>query len=415
MGPRSCCLALVAIAAIVPAMSRAQAPVVAVAPFEGRRSAPIRRLIARALRDRADVVSRRASNRAAAEAGLEGTSESGVRRFADAVNADLVVLGSVRGNARRARVRLVVRADDGEELASERFVYRRGRRGRTVLDDAVSSIWDRALAAWRALNAPAPVVEEVIDEPDDGPEPNAAPEDGLAVLAATVGITLRSRDSLVTLAMGGERRYSVPTYVELGLGLEVRPFAHEGHLGRGTYANAEIFHSVGLASEVDDPSTPMPVEGTSFLRFAVNVGWMAPAGEAVELGVGFGGGYDGYSIGTNRVLPSVEVAFLRPAARARVRFAEETLVLEIDVAYRAILGIGPVADSFGVDVATHGVDFAAGFTGNLIGIADLGFTWSARFSYVGYFMSYAGAPTDVAGTSGSEQAIRFALMVGWSF
>ena len=89
MGLRILCLALVAIATLAPARSEAQDPVVAVAPFEGRRSGPIRRLVARFLRDRADVVSRRASTRAAEEAGIGGTGEAGVREFCDIVNADM--------------------------------------------------------------------------------------------------------------------------------------------------------------------------------------------------------------------------------------------------------------------------------------------------------------------------------------
>lgn len=417
MSLRLLTLALAVITSLAPLTSRAQEPVVAVTPFAGRRAGAVTRLVGGALDDRVDLVSRGATTRAARSAGLEGTNDRGVRDLADALNADIVVLGEVSGTRRRTRVEIVMRSSDGAELASGNFVYRGGARGRRDLETEVASIWDRALAAWRALSAPAPVERAIRDEPqeDTVEESSEAPQDGLAVLALTAGLTVRSRDTFVSLTGGGERRYSVPAYVELGFGLEVRPFAGEGHLGRGIYLNGDFANSVGLASQVEDPTMPTPVGGTNFLRFGIHAGWLAPIGAVVELGVGFGGGYDGYMIDMNPILPSVEVGYLRPAARARIRLAQESLVLEIDLAYRAILGVGALASSFGVEIDAHGVDFGLGLTGNLFRVAELGFTWSARFSYVGYFVSFAGAATDEAGTSGSEQAIRFAFMVGWSF
>ena len=417
MSVRLLSLALAAIVSLAPLRGWAQDPVVAVAPFAGRRAGPVTRLVGSTLDDRADLVSRGATTRAARSAGLEGTNERGVSDLADTLNADIVVLGEVSGNRRRSGVEIVMRANDGAELASGNFVYRAGARGQRDLASEVGSIWVRALAAGHRRSAPEPAERAIDEEPEDGAveEPSEAPQDGLAVLAITAGLTARSRDTFVSLTGGGERRYSVPAYVELGFGAEVRPFAHEGHLGRGLYVNGDFANSVGLASEVEDPTMPIPVEGTNFFRFGINAGWLAPIAPPVELGVGFGGGFDGYDIGTNVILPSVEVGYLRPAVRARIRLADETLVLEIDLAYRAVLGIGALASAFGDQVDAHGVDFGLGLTGNLFRVAELGFTWSARFSYVGYFVSFAGASTDEAGTSGSEQAIRFAFMIGWSF
>ncbi|MEZ5205371.1 MAG: hypothetical protein R2701_13620, partial [Acidimicrobiales bacterium] len=154
---------------------------------------------------------------------------------------------------------------------------------------------------------------------------------------------------------------------------------------------------------------------TNFARFQLVAGWMAPLADMVELGVGIGGGLDGFYFSANPILPTSEIAYIRAAARGRVRLMQETVVLELDLAYRGVLGTGDIAGAFGDGAETHGVDVGAGLTGNLAKVADLGFTWAVRFAYVGYFTSYSGTAADAQGTDGAEQSIRFTLLAGWSF
>ncbi|MCB9596366.1 MAG: hypothetical protein H6719_26830 [Sandaracinaceae bacterium] len=384
--------------------------------------------MASALRDRADVVSSRAASGAARNANIEGIGATGISDFADAVNAQIAIVGEVEvtGGGRRRRhrrrspstrtVRMVAYAASGEELARAEFSPPAGRRGNDEIDQESQALYGRAQTAWDALHAAPPPEPEPEHhwEPEPEPEePSEAPQDGLAFLSAWVGLVIRTRDALVTLAAPGERRYGA-TYAELGLAAELRPFASEAHLGRGTFVTFDFFHSVGLGSVVDDPAMSS-VDSTNFARLQLMAGWMAPLGDVVELGVGIGGGFEGYYFAPNPVLPTTEIAYIRPAARGRVRLLEETVVLELDLAYRAVLGTGDIAGSFGQDAETHGVDVGAGLTGNLSRIADLGFTWAVRFHYVGYFMSYAGVASDAQGTSGAEQSVRFTILAGWSF
>jgi hypothetical protein len=116
------------------------------------------------------------------------------------------------------------------------------------------------------------------------------------------------------------------------------------------------------------------------------------------------------------VLPSAEYVSVRPAVRGRFRLAQETAVLEVEAAYRGVAGSGDIRPAFGADGDTHGFDVGVGIGGNLHKIAGLGFSWSLRFDYVGYVMSFDGAATDPApGTNGTENAVLVTALVGWSF
>lgn len=401
---------------------------VAVAPLDGRGGNIVSRGIRNALEDRAVVVPAGEASDAAEAAGISGPSAEGVSRFADAVAAEIVLVGAVettggrrrrrrRRQATRAQVTLVAYDAGGQELSRSEFSYRAGARGRRALEREVGALFDQAVAAWEALHAapePAPepfVPEEPIEDPDPEPEPSEAPDDGLAIISGWLGFNVRTRDALIDLMMPGDRRYGA-TYVELGLAAEGRPFAREAGLLRGIYANADFYHSVGLGSVSDDGMTEV---STNFVRFQIMAGYLAQVIPELEIGGGFGGGYDGYHFGPNPIMPTVELGYLRPAARARIRFMRETFVLEVDLGYRGTLGVGAAGDSFGQDNETHGVDLGLGLTGNLYPLLDLGFTWAVRFFYVGYFTSYGGMANDVQGTSGAEQSVRFQIMAGWSW
>ncbi|MEC7520020.1 MAG: hypothetical protein VYE22_09155 [Myxococcota bacterium] len=402
----------------------ASAQSVAVAPFEGRASGAVERLVSRAIGDRADVVSRGRVRSAARRAGVEGTAEAGVADLARDVGADMVVQGSVSGPRRRMRVELVFRDAEGRELVRGDSQVARGRRAQRAFSRDVEQLFDRARAELEARQAEpepavepepiAPVASEAPVEPSAPAEP--APEDGLALVAVTAGAVIRTRDADVQLASGGHRGYELASgaYAELLAQAEVRPFAAESHLGRGLWIEAAFAHSVGLQSETSSGGTM--VETTNFLRFSAGAGFLLPADPMVEIGLGFGGGYDGYHLGSNVVLPTAEYGWLRPGLRARIRFLkDETLVLDAGAGYRAVLGVGALATSFGEQTESHGFDIGVGLTGNLLTVADLGLTWGARFDFVGYWTSFAGTAMDEPATSGAETSLRFTLVAGWSF
>lgn len=252
------------------------------------------------------------------------------------------------------------------------------------------------------------------------PPPAEAPQDGLAILSGTIGVTVRNRDAALDLAAGGHRTYSSGAYPEIALAVEARPFANDAHLGRGLYLQGSFGHSLGLRSVTEDldcTTDPAPAGcnvGTNFLRFAVGAGWLAPIEDIAEVGAGVTVGYDGYELAPNTVMPSAEYVYVRPGARGRIRLAREALVLDLEVAYRGVVGVGALATSFGEEAEAHGVDVGVGLGGNLFPVLDLGFTWAVRFDYVHYALSFAGAANDAPASGGSESSARVTLLVGWS-
>lgn len=395
----------------------AQQRATAVVPFEGRGADAMRRRVVQVLAEHADVIEAGRVDAAAAERGVRGTGEDGVVALASDVGAALVVQGSIEGSARAPRLTLVIRAADATVLANEAIRRERGRAGSDAFDARIVAVYQGAAAAYAASLAAAR--QEEVEEPEPvAPPPDAAPSDGLPLFVATAGLSIRNREAGFALSMGGRRRYDSGTFGELVLSVEARPFANAAHLGRGLFATFDFAHSVGFTSVVDDrdPSTPDPAVATNFARFYAGAGWLAPLGDVAEAGGGAGFGLDGYWLGAgNGVLPTAEYSYLRFAARGRIRFYREAAVLEMEIAYRAILGIGQLVPDFGNAWGVEGFDIGIGMTGTLLAISDLGFFWGARFDYVGYWLRFAGPALDAPVSAGSDGSIRVTLRVGWSF
>lgn len=390
--------------------AQAQEISIAVAPFRGRRAAPVTRVVAEALGERGTVVGTAETRRVARQAQVRGLDASAVPHLAEVLGADLVVLGEVRGPRRRTRVTVAIFTPDGTELGRGEVAYRPARR--TALTEEVHRLFDLGQIAVEALRAPPPPPEPM-PEPEPEPEAESVPDDGLAFLDITVGFVIRSRSAAVNIIGSGQRLYDAAPYAELTLAAELRPLAGQAHLGRGVFARGRFAHSVGLGSRVDDPM--MAAVKTNFLRFEVAAGWLGPVTPEVEVGVALGGGLDGYFLAPNPALPTTEIGYVRPAARARIRLAEETLVLDAHLGYRGVVGLGALGRAFGEGAETHGVDVGLGLTGHLLRLAELGLRWRVLLEYVGYFTSFSGRAADAAATSGSEESLRLTIDVGWSF
>lgn len=409
---------------LLPSIAAAQErPATAVAPFEGRLAPTMRRAVERALEEQAAVIDADQVREAAEEHEVSGLEVEGVPELARAVGARLVVQGNVRGSRRSQTIDLVVRGADGRELARGSAPYRRGRRFAARFERAVRRVFAEALDAMPAGGSEPIERDEAPPPIDEEPErpPSVLPADGLALATIHAFVTLRGRSARIDFASSAPRIYESGPYPELGLALELRPFANDSHLGRGIFVNAAFAHSVGLGSSVDSPECmAMPnmagcQVGTNFARFMAGAGFLGPIGDVVELGAGLWGGFDGYYLGTNTVLPTAEYAFVRPAVRGRIRLMQETIVIDAEVAYRGVVGVGDLAAAFGSGWGAHGVDVGAGLGGNLLVAAGLGFSWAVRFEYVGYFLTFSDAAMDEQAESGGESAFRLAVMAGWSF
>lgn len=408
------------------AADHVRAQTIAVAPFAGRRSSVVRRMASRALPRGVEQVRTRSADRVARRAGVEGLAESGVAAFAVEVGADLVLQGRISGRRSSSVVELLFRAADGTELVRGEVEWRRaGRRFRRELQLQLERLYEQATVALDAHLAPPPEPEPsppepapepfVFEEPPTVEEEPAAQDDtdGLALFAATAGLAIRTRTTDIRLTGGGRRRYATNSgvYPELLVAVEGRPFANDSHLGRGLFIRGLFAHSIGLLSETQLGA----VVSSNFLRLGLHAGFMVPLGELVELGLSFGAGFDGYYLGSNDVLPDAEYMWLRPGVRARFRLMQETVVVELDAAYRAVLSEGELRRAFGEEGDAHGVDVGFGVGGNLLEGMDVGLTWAIRASYVSYFMSFDGMANAATGESGVEESIRVSLSAGYSF
>ena len=410
---------LTALLAIGGQTAEAQAPVtVGIVPFDGRAATVAEQLVARALRTDhtvlgADDVRELAEHQNIA---LDGSLQASAA-LARAGGLNLLVRGEVTGR-RRPNLRLVVTDADGDELARQTLRLGRGRRSARRIRRRLRALVAEAIEVWRqrptspASEAPPAAAEPATTVPA---VPRTSDDDSARAtyLTLTAGVSLRTRDASIELEDGTARRYASGAYPAAAISAELRPMAGEEHLGRGLFIGAMFGHSLGLSSQSPDDASEI---GTNFVRVAADVGWLLAIDPSLELGVAFGARYDGYLLGPNPVLPSAEYLSLRPAARARVRLWDETIVFEAELGYRGVLTLGTLGSTFAQQSGGHGLDLGAQLGGHLLGPASLGLCWALRVEYVSYWLSFGGAATTgPTATSGREEAVRLTGSVGWAF
>ena len=286
---------------------------------------------------------------------------------------------------------------------------RGGAAGRRAIAAALDALLDTALASLPPDRPrERPVSEAPPPPPPPEPEPASFGEDP-AVLTIVVTGTVRSRSATIHLADSSVRTYDASPYFELGGRVELRPLAHEQSYARGVFAYADVAGALGLSSRRSDGMS-FP---TSFYRLGISVGYLVPVGEVVEVGAGFGGGWDAYQLADNQTMPTVEYPYLRPAVRARFRVMGETVVIGLEGGYRALLGREGLSSAFGVDGASFGWD--AG--GSLSGTLDFGLVYAIEAGFTQYQHSFVeGSSWFIGqGTQGTDGGYRFAAAVGYAF
>lgn len=249
--------------------------------------------------------------------------------------------------------------------------------------------------------------------------PSAAPELARAqptepepIVVAHVGAALRSRNLGISFPDGTRRGYDILAYAELMGQVEARPLvtlADEEALLAGMFARAHFAHSLELDSQVNGSAVE-----TRFLRMGLDVGWLFPVDDEVELGLGFGFVFDGYYLSANALMPATEYLALRPTFRYRHDLLETLFVLELEGAYRGVVGFGGLNGAFGEDTEVHGFDLSAAIVGDLR-TEGAGFAYGVRFTWVTYLLFFSGAATSGAASDGGEHSARLEGFLGWAF
>lgn len=241
----------------------------------------------------------------------------------------------------------------------------------------------------------------------------AQPTEPEPIVTAWVGASVRSRNLSVGFPNGSSRGYDILAYPELLGRVEARPLVtlaeDEGELLAGMFARAHFAHSL----ELDSQNAGAAVE-TRYLRLGLDVGWLFPVDDAIELGLGFGFVFDGYYLGPNALIPSAEYLALRPTLRFRHDLLDTLFVLELEAAYRGVVGFGGLNGAFGEDAEVHGFDVSAAIVGDLR-TEGVGFSYGVRFTWVTYLLFFSGAASDGAASEGGEHSARLEALLGWAF
>jgi hypothetical protein len=389
-------------------------PACAVAPFEGSAGPVLRRSFARALEESGFV-------RVIPEDQVDGGAPDAIART---VGADLVITGEVSGSRRARRVDLVAYDANGREIGRETVRVRPGGAGRRAVDRGVNDLLADALpqlgsrsggdaGAAPVHTTPAEVEEEEEAVGDEPAEPSA-PSTGRGEFGANpllfvvrLGVSIRTRDAEAVLSSGMPRSWrSNPVYAELHAGFELRPLAQQNDLSRGLFIRGEFANAVGLGTL----SPSGQAVDTHFWRVGGDLGYLLPVGPAVEVGLAFGAGYDAYDLGANTEFPSVDLIYLRPALRGRLRLVDEVVVVGLESGLRVAIDRGPISAAFGGG-DTIGFDVGASVSGAL----DFGLAYSVDMTWVGYWHSFSGGGTLATGQDGTEHGFRVLVSAGYAF
>lgn len=385
---------------------------VAVLPFSGPGATAARRMAIGALETepRVTVTDEGIADAAAERTGAGASGARGVDGFARQIQVRLVIQGQLTGRGARRRLALTARDASGADIASQSARVRGGAAGRRAIAAALTALLDTALASLPSDRPRERYVTEAPPPPPPPPEEPASFGDDPAIFTVTLSAGLHARDATIHLNDDSVRTYNASPYFQLGGRMELRPLAHAQDYARGVYVYAEAGGAIGLSSRRADGTSV----STSFYRLALSAGYLVPVGEIVEVGFGFGGGWDAFQLADNQAMPTVEYPYLRPALRARFRLVGETIVVSIEGGYRALLGREGLGSAFGA----HGDSFGWDAGGGLSGALDFGLAYAVEAGFTQYQHTFDGGsgPGFIGqGTRGTDGGYRFSLAVGYAF
>ncbi len=416
---------------LLPTMGSAQDRQGVVLDFSGRGGSSARNAVVRALRGEIELVSRNRARDTASDLGVNLDSRRGIAAVAGELGLSYVVRGSVSGRGRQARTEIRILNSEGEEIAFKETGSARGRAGRLRVGAAsLEALEEARIAVVRqeeedariaALDEEAPPgMGDDYGDDEDEDEDDATPSEpgALPVAIGIIGVNGRNRNARVELGSGANRTYNAKMFMELTLHGEFHPLARKNNAASGLYLQVDLNFALGLASR-ECPEAPMVCDATTTREIPTNayrmmfqVGYLLPIQNAAyRVGVLLGFGYDAFVIEANSTLPSATYPQVRAGLAGAFNLAGRIAQLRIDVAYRAVFGVGLLADSFGIDATARGFDFSAGVQG----IMDMGLTYNIHVGLTQYSHAYSGAAIDTEALSGRDRHIFVGAGLGYAF
>jgi hypothetical protein len=410
--------------------------------FAGNGGDKARIQVIRALRDEVTFETRGAANQVLKSEGVEISSVAGRAAVARELSLDYVLWGRVRGRGASARADISIAGPKGKEIAAREAGPPGQAKGNARIQKATRALLAKARKAApprQPVAAAAPVAAAGAAIEPKSPPPAAEPKPATRTVEVEA-VEIKTQSSKVRYGpifniMGGAggrtrtitinvedgaggtatRKYESGVYLDIVFRLELRPLARSLTKGlRGLAVEADGDFGIGLQTETQGSGAKLD---TKAWRVLGQLGYFSGIGKH-EIGGLIGIGFDRLAIEDNGTLPSIQYLYLRLGPAYRYFFIERTLYLRVDGGFRLPFSYGDLADTFG-DAKGFGFDAGLMVGGEL----DVGFSYVLRVSF-DYFKPQFGAfpagmlpglPAAAQGIDGTDLAINFHAMIGWSF
>lgn len=439
---------LASTAASVPAA--AQTPRVAVLGFAGPGGATARTQVIRALRGRVDFIPRADAEKLLSKRGLQGTSTAGRAAIGDALGADYLFFGRVKGRGSAARTEIRVAGTDGETLTGYEAGAPGTSRGNALIQEAAQTALEeakelspprRSRRAAAGAAAAAPVTAAAASVPATSSSPKPVPEEKpekkakepkekkrdrsvseLPVFEIFVGGGVRVRDINFTTGSnnGGpsERAFDSGAYADVGGYFLIRPLGRsEKPALQAIVIQGDGGVGLGLRARLDASGAESDVRTWRVLG---QLGYLYPI-KKLQVGGLVGAGVDTFNVDLNPALPSIRYVYMRVGGALGYTIISDFLGFRVDGGFRKPFSLGGIDAAFGNDSSAIGWDATATLGGKL----DVGFSYAFRFIFETYDLDFAGATENVPARGnicpeglscgGTDRAFTYQFLVGWSF
>ena len=236
------------------------------------------------------------------------------------------------------------------------------------------------------------------------------------VLVALIGGGARMRWMRLEVGDGAggtePRSLDTGTYFDFVWHLLIRPLGHRSPRATMRAMVLQIDGGSGIGLSVEPAGSGITLNTTTW-RMVGQFGYLYPKDRAQFGGlVGIGG--DVLNIDLNSVLSSSRIVYARLGPAASYDLVGTFLTIRGDFGLRFPFHLGELANAFGKDTRTLGLDSLLTFQGRL----KAGFTYAARLSWEYYRFWFAGPVDNVpamgGGGDGHDHAFTVQLLVGWS-
>ncbi len=424
--------------------ANAQRPRIVVLNFEGAGGSTARVQVVRALKGRADFATKSDADRIIEDRGLRIGTVGGRAELSDALDVDYIFWGRVKGKSKSARSEIRVAGRSGQALTGYEAGAPGTSKGNQLIQEAARTALAEAIelapperrkrkeaasvgavaggsvvagtATATASTAPAQSESKPRKESKVNKEKKGGGATKLPVFEILVGGGPRFRniDFNVGDGSGGTepRTFTSGAYADVGGYFLVRPLGRSDNPAlQGIVIQGDGGVGFGLKAGLQGTGSTSNI---STWRALGQVGYLYPI-KGMQVGGLLGVGADTFDIDLNSALPSIQYIYFRVGAAFAYTIIKDLLSFRVDGGFRKPFSLGDLEGAFGNNSSAIGWDATAMVGGKL----DIGFSYGFRFIYESYKLDFAGANTSVPsmggpGGSGTDRAMTFQFLVGWS-